>query len=175
MQFFLVLVAVLVATATAGSRLPVAALATNKAKINNKELVMKLRKLRGGGMTIGPLNAGLIYTYVPLNLCTNVFFNVTCILSSRDGVLITDNMLDVNGVFAGVYALQLLFGKAALNRRFYVDGVGHPKASFASNLLAFTMITQVLAGYFVSRDVPAFKATYGKIWTIGCLINMVNL
>ena len=59
MQFFLVLVAVLVATATAGSRLPVAALATNKAKINNKELVMKLR---GGGMitAIGPLNAGLI-------------------------------------------------------------------------------------------------------------------
>ena len=62
MQFFLVLVAVLVATATAGSRLPVAALATNKAKLNNKELVLNVLKLRGGGMitAIGPLNAGLI-------------------------------------------------------------------------------------------------------------------
>ena len=84
-------------------------------------------------------------------------------------------MLDVNGVITGLYALQLLFGKEALNRRTYVDGVGHPKASFASNLLAFTTITHVLVGYFVSRDFPAFKATYGKIWTIGCLINMVNL
>ena len=117
----------------------------------------------------------ILYTSEPLNLCTNVFFNVTCILSSRDGVLITDNMLNVNSGIAGLYALQLLFGKEALYRRYYVDGVGHPKASFASNLLAFTTITHVLAGYFVSRDFPAFKATYVKIWTINCLIHTVNL
>ena len=177
MQFFLVLVAVLVATATAGSRLPVAAVATNKAKINNKELVMKLR---GGGIVkaIGPLNAGLIcfFSYFwPLDLCTNLYFNVTCILSFRDGVLITDNMLNVNSGIAGLYALQLLFGKDALYRRYYVDGVGHPKASFANNLLAFTLLTTAVTGYFVSRDAPTFKGMYGKIGCFSYLLSTVNL
>ena len=52
MKFFLFLLAV-IAVMAAGTRLPVVGLATNKAKVN-KELIMKLR---GGGMSIGPLNA----------------------------------------------------------------------------------------------------------------------
>ena len=52
--FFLLLVAIIavVATGTPGVRLPVASLVTNKAK------AAAVMKLRGGGMALGPINAG---------------------------------------------------------------------------------------------------------------------